>query len=241
MPYSVGMFIKKTTKTDSATGKTYCTYQLVESVRTPKGPRQRVLLYMGADIGLPESEHWQLAQCISEQLAGTQCLIQHPEHIERAAQKYVSQILNHLSVPNNSAKPPESAEFVPIDVNSVEKSEPRSIGAEHLMLEMAHQLKLPEQLAKLGLSKKEQATALGSIIARAVNPDSELSTYAWLCNESGLGELLNFDFKNISLRKLYETGLCPFAAQTDKKNGFIGPLLNDPQFPQQLLSADTFL
>lgn len=198
------MFIKKTTKTDRTTGKTYCAYHLVESVRTSKGPRQRILLYMGADIGLPESEHWQLAQCISEQLAGTQCLIRHPEYIERLSQKYVSQILHHLSVLDDFPKPSEPAEFVPIDVNSVEKSEPRSVGAEHLMLEMAYQLKLPEQLAKLGLSKREQATALGSIIARAVNPDSELSTYAWLCNESGLGELLNFDFKKISLRKLYE-------------------------------------
>lgn len=198
------MFIKKTTKTNRATGKIYCAYHLVESVRTPKGPRQRILLYMGADIGLPEIEHWQLAQCISEQLAGTHCLIQHPEHIARLAQKYVSQILHHLSVPNNPLEPLESTEFVSIDVNSVEKSEPRSVGAEHLMLEMAHQLQLPTQLAKLGLSKKEQAIALGSVIARAVNPDRELSTYAWLCNESGLGELLNFDFKNISLRKLYE-------------------------------------
>ncbi len=41
------------------------------------------------------------------------------------------------------------------------------------MLEMANQLKLPEQFAKLGLSKTKKAIALGSIIARAVNPGSE--------------------------------------------------------------------
>jgi hypothetical protein len=53
------MFIKKTTKTERSTGKIYCAYQLVESIRTAKGPRQRILLYMGADIDLPESEHAQ--------------------------------------------------------------------------------------------------------------------------------------------------------------------------------------
>ena len=58
------MFIKKTTKTDRSTGKIYCAHHLVESVRTAKGPRQRILLYMGADIGLPESEHEQHAQSI---------------------------------------------------------------------------------------------------------------------------------------------------------------------------------
>jgi transposase len=199
------MFIKKTTKTERGTGKIYCAYHLVESVRTAKGPRQRILLYMGADIGLPESEHGQLAQCISDLLTGTQRLIPHPEHIERLAQRYVSQIVHRLSSSDNHVEPKETTEFVQIDVNSVEESEPRSVGVEHLMLEMAHQLELPEQLAQLGLSKAERNLALGSIIARAVNPDSERSTYAWLCQESGLGELLNFDFKkHSSLDKLYQ-------------------------------------
>lgn len=198
----MGMFIKKTIKKDRSTGKTYCAYHLVESVRTAKGPRQRILLYMGADIGLPENEHGQLAQCISELLSGIQRLIRHPEHIERIAQRYVSQIVRHLSAPGNHSET-ASREFIPIDVNSVEKTEPRSVGAEHLMLQMAQQLELPKQLAKLGLSKAESAIALGTIIARAVNPDSERSTYTWLQEESGLGELLDFDFKKISLHKLY--------------------------------------
>lgn len=198
------MFIKKTTKTDRKTGKTYCAHHLVESVRTAKGPRQRILLYMGADIGLPEIEHAQLAQCISELLTGIQRLIPHPQHIERLAQQYTSQIVRRLSVPDNHSEPNYPEEFVNIDVNSVEESEPRSVGAEHLMLKMAQQLKLPEQLTKLGLSKTERAIALGTIIARAVNPDSERSTYAWLCHESGLGELLDSDFKKSSLDKLYQ-------------------------------------
>ena len=44
------------------------------------------------------------------------------------------------------------------------------------MLQMARQLELPKQLEKLGLSKTETVEALGSIIGRAVNPDSERST-----------------------------------------------------------------
>lgn len=198
------MFIKKTTKADRSTGKIYSSYQLVESIRTAKGPRQRILLHMGADIGLPESEHEQLSQCISELLTGAQRLIRHPEHIERLAQQYASQIVHRLSASDHRSESDKSAVFVDIDVNSVEESEPRSVGAEHLMLEMAHQLKLSEQLAKLGLSKTERALALGSIIARAVNPDSERSTYNWLHHESGMGELIDFDFKNSSLHKLYQ-------------------------------------
>jgi transposase len=198
------MFIKRTSKKDRNTQKIYIVYNLVESVRTENGPRQRIILYMGADVGVPEAEHPQLAQCISELLASKQLsLIPHPEHIQRLAQQYVSQIVDRLATSKNESEKPEESEFVSLDVHSIEQSEPRSVGAEHLMLQMAHQLKLPEQLKTLGLSKKEVALALGSIIGRAVNPDSELSTYAWLRRESGLGELIDFDFNTPSLHPLY--------------------------------------
>jgi transposase len=201
------MFIKKTIKTDPKSGKTYSTYHLVESVRTEKGPRQRTLLYMGSEIELPEGEHKLLAQCIEGVIVGEQPLFPYPEHIERLAQTYASQVIRRLSNPKNSAESQENKElkpeFVGIDVNSIEKSDPRSVGAEHLMLQMANQLELSKQLQHLGFSKMDTSIALGSIIARAVYPDSERSTYAWLCNNSGLGELLEFDFKKSSLDKLY--------------------------------------
>jgi transposase len=202
------MFIKKTLKTDSKSGKTYSAYHLVESVRTEKGPRQRTLLYMGSEIELPEGEHKLLAQCVEGIIVGEQPLFPYPERVERLAQTYASQVIRRLSNPKESHARPENEdlepEFISINVNSIEKSDPRSVGAEHLMLQMADQLELPQQLNKLGLSKTDISMALGSIVARAVCPDSERSTYTWLCNESGLGELLDFDFKKSSLDKLYQ-------------------------------------
>ena len=56
------MYIKKTFKKDSKSGKFYSAYHLVESVRTERGPRQRTLLYMGSEIAIPEGEHKILAQ-----------------------------------------------------------------------------------------------------------------------------------------------------------------------------------
>lgn len=201
------MFIKKTPKTDLKTGKTYFAYHLVESVRTEKGPRQRILLYMGSQIDLPEGEHKILAQRIEEIIGGQNPLIPHAENVERLAQSYASQIIRRLSTPTynkSSDQQDHEPEFVNININSIEKSEPRTIGAEHLMLQMANQLQLPNKLTELGLSKTDLAITLGSIIARAVFPESERSTYKWLCNDSGLGELLDFDFKKSSLDKLYQ-------------------------------------
>lgn len=201
------MYIRKTVKMDRKSGKTYAAFHLVESVRTERGPRQRVLLYMGAEINLPEEQHSLLAQCIEDIITDAQLLFPYPEEIKKIAQVYASQIIRRLSEskdnieqPNESAKP----EFINIDVHSIEQTEPRSIGAEYLLLQMASQLTLPEQLQKLGLSRTDVSIALGSIIARGVHPSSEREAYRWLCQCSGLGELLDFDFTKTTLHKFYK-------------------------------------
>lgn len=199
------MFIKKTLKTDSKSGKTYLAYHLVESIRTEKGPRQRTLLYLGAELSIQEGELKLLAQRIEQVVVGEQPLLPYAEHIEQLAQVYAAQLIRRLSTPKDVERSEEALppEFVSINVNSIEKSDPKSVGAEHLMLKMADQLQLPQQLAKLGFSKTDLSIALGSIIGRAVFPKSERATYDWLCHRSGMGELLNFDFQKSSLDKLY--------------------------------------
>jgi len=201
------MFIRKSTKTDSKSGKIYFSYHLVETIRTEKGPRQKMLLYMGSQLDLPEVEHKLLARRIEEIILGQKNLITYSEALESLAQMYASQLILRLSNPKenteiDAALP--SKDFVTIDVDSIEKSEPRSVGVEHLLLKMAHQLQLPAKLTELGLSPTEVVIALGSIIARAARPDSELATYTWLCNRSGMGELLDFNFKKISHNRLYQ-------------------------------------
>lgn len=200
------MFIRKTKKTDPKTRKNYFVYQLVESTRTPRGPRQHILLSLGSELPLPEHEYKTLANRIEEIVLGHKSLFSFPEHIERLAQRYALQVVRRLSKTESSFEDSEEQEkyFVNIDVNSIEKSEPRTIGVEHLLLQMVNQLELSEKLQELGLSKTEIGLALGSIIARAAFPDSERSTYTWLCKNSGLDELLNFDFKNSSLNQLYQ-------------------------------------
>jgi len=202
------MFIKKTFKIDPKSNNRYCAYHLVESIRTEKGPRQRILLYMGAQIDLPEGEHKLLAQCIADIIAGQPPLLPYADNVEHLAQTYASQVIRRLSTQKDSSEVSKNEdsepEFVNINVNSIEKSEPRTVGAEHLMLEMANQLELPNTLQKLGFSKTDVSIALGTIVGRAVFPNSERSTHVWLSDRSGLGELLDFDFKKSSLDKFYQ-------------------------------------
>ncbi|SHG02485.1 hypothetical protein SAMN02745206_03120, partial [Desulfacinum infernum DSM 9756] len=63
------MFIRRVRKKDHQTGTTYFYHQLVESYRTPKGPRQRTLLNLGK-LDLEPKQLKGLANRIEEILTG---------------------------------------------------------------------------------------------------------------------------------------------------------------------------
>jgi hypothetical protein len=50
------MYIRETIKTDKKTSKKYSSYQLVESIRTELGPRQKILLTISSDSELNSLE-----------------------------------------------------------------------------------------------------------------------------------------------------------------------------------------
>lgn len=198
------MYIKKSKKTDPRTEKSYFAYHLIKSVRTPQGPRQKVLLYLGADISISDEEIKMLAQRIEDIVSGyANPLLVYPETIERLAQQYASLLIRRLAKGDEKDESEIEKDFNTIDVNSIEQSEPRTVGAEHLLLQMANQLQIPEALKEAGFSKKEIALSLGTIIARAVAPASERATRSWLLQSSGLGELLKLDFEKTAVNSLY--------------------------------------
>ena len=147
------MYIKQSFKTDRKTGTSYFAYHLVESVRTDKGPRQRVLLYMGSTIDIAIQEHKALAERIEAIITGQPSLFPSTPAVERLAQMYASQVINRLSDniedKNNSNSDDAEDLFVTINANSLEYSDPRSVGTEHVLLEMAKQLDLPKKLHEL--------------------------------------------------------------------------------------------
>lgn len=146
-----------------------------------------------------------LANRIEELTQGINSLILCPEKIERLAERYAFQLIHHLSkqVPSNN-EPTAEPDYQLIDMQTVEQQEPRTIGAEHLLLHLSSQLGLREKLQELGFSEKEVALSLGTIIGRAIFPASERATHEWLIHRSGLGELINFDFHTTSLNHLYK-------------------------------------
>ncbi len=96
---------------------------------------------MGAEPDLPEGEHEPLAQCI-----------------EILAQTFAFQLIHRLSDPKDLAQGPANND-PDLRCACIGQSESRSVGAEHLMLQMARQLQLSKEFQELGLSKTDTAVA----------------------------------------------------------------------------------
>ena len=82
----------------------------------------------------------------------------------------------------------------------------RTIGVETIAYETFKELGLETKLEELGFSKRQIQVAAAVIIGRLADPGSELATYHWLKNESGLDEVMQTNFQKLALRKVYEIG-----------------------------------
>lgn len=194
------MYIRKTTTNSKKGGGPYYTYRLVESRRTEKGVQQSTLLNLGAGFDLPKERWAELTKRIQEILNGQQPLFGIDVDLEKRARRYASRIIESQK---DEVSAHDNDDFREVDVNSIELSEPRSVGAEHMILEAARQLDLDNILKKLGFNGVQTAAAVGTIIGRACEPGSEAATHKWLQERSGLGELIDYNYDNLTMYQMY--------------------------------------
>jgi transposase len=195
------MFIRCTTTRTKKTGETYKTFRLVESERVNGKVKQRTLLNLGRYFDLPPTQ-WQLLSSRIAQLLSTQVSffnIESEEPLEALAQRYAAQI-----IASRSTCVDDKIKFETVDIASLELVRPRRVGIEQLALHAVKQLTLDDKLKSLGFNQQQLAASLGNIIARMAAPASELATYHWLQNQSGLGELIDHDFEGMGLDRLYQ-------------------------------------
>jgi transposase len=198
---------KKKTQTE------YKTFKLVESFRTERGPRQRTVLNLGADFDLPEAQWKDLANRIEEIITRQEPIFTYTPEVERLARKYVRRIIKqggsdvvYLIRAGKLAADGES-EYSPdyqmVDVNSTENEDPRSVGAEHVVLETIKELGLDEKLLEMGFSRPWRDVAISVVAGRLINPCSELETHWWLRYKSAIDELMGTDFSLLPQDRVY--------------------------------------
>lgn len=202
------MYIRRTKTKTLESGEAYFTYRIVESVRMGNKVKQRTLLNIGNHFAI-EQQHWPLLTARIEQLQ--QDTQSHQEELieladdlnhllEMTAQRYSALISAKLSQPVDTVT---AQDYHNVDINHVEALQSRSVGGETLALHAVQQLQLDQKLTALGFNKVDLAAALGSIIGRMLSPGSELKTHDWLQSRTALGELLDYDYGNTSLTRLY--------------------------------------
>ena len=194
------MFIRQTKTSNAASGEAYTTFRLVASERIGGKVRQRTLLNLGSSFSLAR-EHWpELCNRIEQILSGQLSLMTATAEIEPLAQRYAARLSGQQVEVITS-----ETDFQEVDVNSLELLRPRSIGVEQVGQAALEWLDFSHILATVGLNGAQQAAAIGSVIGRMAAPGSELATWHWLRERSGLGELLDVDFEAMPLMRLYRT------------------------------------
>jgi transposase len=197
------MFIREIVKKNAASPKTFVYHRLMESVRTPKGPRQRILLNLG-HLDLPRSDWKALANRIEEVLSGQDSFEKPAPDVESLAQHYAQQLRRRemQSIPTPEKEAPD---WETVDLNSLAHSESRTIGGEAVAHEFWKRLGFPQMLAEMGLERDEIDKATLLVIGRLLHPTSERGTALWAERISGLGELLGANFQHLGNNSLYRT------------------------------------
>jgi transposase len=212
------MFIRQTRTASKITGEAYFTFRLVRGERIGGRVRQFTVLNLGRNFAIKQ-EDWPVLCSRIEQLLQPQdslLTIECSARIERAAQRYFAQLVARAPVVEQAAhcgsstapaapSAPRAAatDFHEVDVDSLQQTQPRSVGVEHVALHALGQLGLPDKLAQLGINGVMRAAILGNIVGRMAEPGSELATWDWLQTHSALGELLEVDFNAMSHMSLY--------------------------------------
>ena len=190
------MYIKKVIKKNKGYEKKFTYLHLVDSIRTPLGPRQKLILNLGA-IELEESKYKDLAECIENLLHGRDALFPFDEHIIEIAEKAKDKIILNKHEPVVAEGESEiKVNYTPCDLSTLNTSTARSVGAEHVAVEMWKLLAIDKILIESGLSENQISLCKAQVIGRLCKPGSDLSTWEWVENRSALYELIPFPDKH---------------------------------------------
>ena len=100
------LYIRTTTR--KYRGKTYTNYLLVESLHTPKGPRQKVICSLGDLKPRPKEEWLKLARKVEAKLSGQEPLFDDPDQEAEAIARKVQREKGHKG--DTGQRKPQSKE-----------------------------------------------------------------------------------------------------------------------------------
>ena len=157
------MYIRKSVH-KGKNGKEYVNYLLVESIATPKGPRQKTICSLGSlEPGPPEQWH-ALARKLEAALSG-QLTLDEPdpsvEEIVAKAKKRGKRTKRQIQ---------KEGEIVEVRVDAVAAEDAREVGPVHVANQFWMRLGMEEVLTESGLDKKSCELTKVMAFNRLINP-----------------------------------------------------------------------
>jgi transposase len=190
------MYIRKTKRVYK--GKVYTNHLLVESVLTPKGPRQRTLCSLGRLEPAPREQWLALARKMERALQGQLSLQGEGAETEPLLQR----ARKGRKRPHRSEGIFGQSGIIAIDTDRVESEEHREAGPVHVGHQIWRQLGLGEILRHAGLS--ERACMLSEVMTlnRLIFPLSELAMPDWI-RRTAMEDILGTHFSELNEDALY--------------------------------------
>jgi transposase len=199
------MYIRKSIR--SYKGRTYTNYVLVESVQTPKGPRQRTVCSLGDLSPRPREEWLELARKIEDALIGQGDLIE-------TSDPEVTDIVRHLRARrhndrrvNGEPRPPSRSgaggdTLIKVDPGRVTTERHREAGPVHVGHQFWLRLELDRILRDCKLSAAVRQLACVMTLNRLIAPSSEHAMPAWV-RRTALADILGVDLEGLDEQPLY--------------------------------------
>ena len=130
-----------------------------------------------------------------------------PTELDQSVERAARHCFARLVAQPRQATPADTVRAAPVvyaqvDPDSLELTQPRSIGVEHVAVAALRELAFEPLLTELGINGVMRTAIVGSLIARMAAPGSELASHRWLTGTSGLGALLDVDLAALPLSRL---------------------------------------
>jgi transposase len=187
-------------------GKTYTNYVLVESVMTPKGPRQKTICSLG-DLGPRPREEWlKLARKIEDALVGQSDLLDAGEsEVADIVRRVRSQRTTDKPATASPASPPHQSRrgLITVDPSRVTTEQHREAGPVHVGYQFWQRLELDRILRDCKLSPAVCRLACVMTLNRLIAPASEHAMPDWI-RRTALADILGIDFDGLAEDPLYQ-------------------------------------
>ena len=197
----VTMYIRTTTR--KYRGKTYTNHLLVESLHTPKGPRQKVICSLGDLTPRPKQEWLKLAREVEAKLSGQELLF---DGLDPKAEAIFRQVQEEKAAKGKRGKEGghrnRPGNQVAVHTDEVTTERHREAGSVHVGYQFWKRLGLDEILSEAGLTARARALSCVMTMNRLVCPASELAMPDWI-RSTALDDLMGMDFEPLGEDSLY--------------------------------------